>query len=101
MATTKSDKLTICCKIWMISQVFWGEKNLRYVGYQRFCRAFIHEILADSSKGVVPVICLQYRQKSKAQDICFLLLISAIKAHLRFVGDTTSFRLSVRIFFFV
>jgi len=28
--------------------------------YQRFCRTPIHVIFADSSKGVCPVICLQY-----------------------------------------
>jgi len=54
--------------------------------YQRFCRAFIHVIFADSSKGVSPVICLQYQQNMRVQDICFLLLISAIEAHLRLVG---------------
>jgi hypothetical protein len=32
------------------------------------------------------VISLQYMQQSKAQDICFLLLISEILAPLRFVG---------------
>jgi hypothetical protein len=31
---------------------------------------------------------LQYLQKSRAKNICFLFLISAIKAHLRFVGVT-------------
>ena len=30
---------------------------------QRFCKAFILVIFADSSKGVCPVICLQYLQK--------------------------------------
>jgi hypothetical protein len=30
--------------------------------YQRFCKAFIRVIFADSSKGVFPVICLQYLQ---------------------------------------
>jgi hypothetical protein len=35
--------------------------------------------------------CLQYMQKSEAQDIWFLLLISAIKAHLRLVRDIATF----------
>ncbi len=44
--------------------------------YQRVCRAFIHVIFADSSKGVSPVMCLQYRYFLKARffadlkDIC-------------------------------
>jgi hypothetical protein len=42
--------------------------------------------ITDSLGDEKTLICLQYQQKCKAQDICFLLLISAIKAHLRFVG---------------
>ncbi len=45
--------------------------------YQRVCRAFIPVIFADSSKGVSPVKCLQYRYFLKARffvdtikDIC-------------------------------
>ena len=30
--------------------------------YQRFCRAVIHVVFADSSKGVSPVMCSQYLQ---------------------------------------
>jgi len=33
----------------------------------------------------------------KTQDIWFLLLISAIKAQLRFVGDTKGFRIAKKL----
>ena len=60
---------------------FWrGSKVLICWRYQRFCKAFIHEIFADSSKGVCLVICLQYLQNVRAQDIWFLLMVSAILA---------------------
>ena len=55
--------------------------------YQRFCKAFIRVIFADSSTGVCPVICLQYLQNMRTQDTWFLLLISAIVANLRYVGE--------------
>jgi len=35
-------------------------------------------------------ICLQYMQNETVQDIWFLLFISAIKTHLRLVGDVPS-----------
>ncbi len=64
-------------QIGTIIPCFVGEQMLRYdleisgpgravdcedMEYQRVCRAFIHVIFADSSKGVCPVICLQYLQ---------------------------------------
>ena len=39
-------------------------------------------------------IRLHYLPNERAQDIWFLLLISAIKAHLRLVGDTTGLRIA-------
>ena len=40
--------------------IFIDSKVLVCWRYQRFCKAFIHVIFADSSKGVCPVISLQY-----------------------------------------
>ena len=53
---------------------------------------FIHVIFAESSAGVRAVICLQYQQNMRVQDTWFLLLISAIEAHLRLVGGIQGFR---------
>ena len=36
-------------------------------------------------------VCLQYRQNVRAQDTWFLLLISAMVAYLRIVGDVIVF----------
>ncbi len=41
--------------------LFGGTMDKTLMEYQRFCRAFIQVIFADSSKGVSPVICLQYQ----------------------------------------
>ena len=46
---------------------------------QLFCKALIHVIFSDSSKGVRPVISLQYLQNVRAKDIWFLV-ISAISS---------------------
>jgi hypothetical protein len=43
-----------------ITTFLWVQKPLICWRYQRFCKAFILVIFADSSKGVCPVISLQY-----------------------------------------
>jgi len=45
----------------LISQVLVTSNSFRYVGViTRLIGRFIHVIFADNSKGVRPVICLQY-----------------------------------------
>ena len=42
---------------------------------------------AENQRGGFLVLCLQYQQNLRAQNICFLLLISASQAHLQQMGN--------------
>jgi hypothetical protein len=43
--------------------------------------------VAQSHRGGSLALCLQYQQNLRAQNICFLLLISASQAHLQQMGN--------------